>query len=232
VTELIKRFAANTTGRDFVVGDLHGCFDKFNAELVRIGFDRQVDRMFSVGDLGDRGAKSKECAELLYEPWFHAVRGNHEQMAVEAATDRNAMILLLMNGGDWFHELSCAEQQEIQRLYADLPLAIEVETKEPDGRFGILHAECPVADWNELEAALTGPNAESFAQWCIWNRERISNRNDAPVANVRAVICGHTPVRDAVRLGNHVFIDTGAVFGHALTIAQLTIGEIIKKEAA
>ena len=54
-TELVRRFAPNTAGRDFVVGDIHGCFDALGDEMDRIRFDPAVDRMFSVGDLVESG---------------------------------------------------------------------------------------------------------------------------------------------------------------------------------
>src|SRR3546814_7017992 len=82
---LHQRMPANTVGRDFIVGDMHGCLDLFQAQLDRIGFDPTKDRIFSVGDLADRGPDSMGCLRLLREPWFHAVRGNHEDMLLDYA---------------------------------------------------------------------------------------------------------------------------------------------------
>ena len=45
-----------------------------------IGFDKTKDRMFSVGDLPDRGIDSYGTLQLLNESWFYPVLGNHEQM--------------------------------------------------------------------------------------------------------------------------------------------------------
>lgn len=47
--------------------------------------------MFSVGDLIDRGGKSRDCLSLLYEKWFHAVKGNHEDI----------LNIIVNEGGDW-----------------------------------------------------------------------------------------------------------------------------------
>ena len=52
---LVQRFTQNTRGRDFVVGDLHGCFDHLRVMLEHIQFNRVTDRLFCVGDLVDRG---------------------------------------------------------------------------------------------------------------------------------------------------------------------------------
>ncbi|MBP5144082.1 metallophosphoesterase, partial [Pseudomonas chlororaphis] len=71
----IQRFEINTAGRDFAVGDIHGHFTKLQAALDAVQFDPTVDRLFSVGDLVDRGPESADVDTWLAKPWFHAVRG-------------------------------------------------------------------------------------------------------------------------------------------------------------
>src|SRR5690606_8090567 len=75
VAELIKPFARNTAGRDIAVGDIHGHFTALQRELDRIDFDPAVDRLFSVGDLVDRGPECEDVIKWLNYPWFHPVRG-------------------------------------------------------------------------------------------------------------------------------------------------------------
>ena len=41
----------NQVGRDFVVGDVHGCFRTLEVALLEIEFDPIRDRLFGVGDL-------------------------------------------------------------------------------------------------------------------------------------------------------------------------------------
>ena len=69
-------------GRDLIVGDVHGCFTKLRASLDAVGFNLERDRLFSVGDLVDRGPESDRALEWLAQPWFHAISGNHEDMAI------------------------------------------------------------------------------------------------------------------------------------------------------
>ena len=54
----MPRLAQNTVGRDIAVGDIHGCFTELQRGLDTIGFDPCTDRLFSVGDLVDRGPES------------------------------------------------------------------------------------------------------------------------------------------------------------------------------
>ena len=65
---MIKRFELNNKGRDYVVGDIHGCFSLLSKELYEIGFDEKTDRLFSVGDLVDRGTESHLAVEWLKKP--------------------------------------------------------------------------------------------------------------------------------------------------------------------
>lgn len=80
----LKSFEANFKGRDFVIGDLHGSFSVFLNLLDNLQFDHEVDRMFSVGDLVDRGPDNIECLRLIYEPWFHCTKSNHNQLVIDA----------------------------------------------------------------------------------------------------------------------------------------------------
>lgn len=53
---MLKKIPANTTGRDFVVGDVHGEYTKLMEGMARLDFSPGAgDRLFAVGDLIDRG---------------------------------------------------------------------------------------------------------------------------------------------------------------------------------
>jgi len=215
---MFQHFAANTTGRDFVVGDIHGCFRKLEVELAVLGFDSACDRLFSVGDLVDRGPDSELALEWLNKPWFHAVRGNHEQMAIDAVAGNMDAGCYIQNGGAWFLSRTAPERKAFADAFNALPIAIEVET--PTGLVGIVHADCPFESWPRLEAALAGGCAQLVAEACAWSRERITSKDCSGVTGVAMVFVGHTPVKQPTSLGNVHYIDTGAVFGKALTILQ------------
>jgi len=216
---MIKHFDKNTLGRDFVVGDIHGCFDLLNEKLVEINFNEKTDRLFSVGDLVDRGEKSVDCVKWLGKPWFHSVRGNHEQMAIDYALGNAEKYWYQSNGGQWFIDLPECDQTCFKVIFERLPIAIEVETN--NGLVGIIHADCPVDDWNVLKDKLNGLTKDKFIECCLWDRFRFNHAVDYPINNISKVYFGHTPVNEAKELGNCVFIDTGAVFGHKLTIIEI-----------
>ena len=212
-----KDFLQNAAGRDFIVGDIHGCFTRLQAHLDQFDFDTAVDRLFSVGDLVDRGPESEQVLEWLAKPWFHAVRGNHEQMAIDHIKGYSDTRMYIGNGGGWFVGLTREEQCLIADAFSALPIAITLETAA--GPVGIVHAECPTESWGGMLAALESKHAEQVAMCCMWNRDRITSGRDGDVAGVRAVVVGHTPMQQWTSLGNVIYIDTGAVFpGRDFTI--------------
>lgn len=143
---LVKELPANTAGRDFVIGDLHGAFSCLERALEGVKFDPAVDRLISVGDLVDRGPENEKCLRLLLEPWFFAVKGNHEQMMADYYADRPLGQWWLRNGGGWGlqHRLEntdySKEVRQLARASEDLPILLTVN--RPDGKkFHVLHAE-------------------------------------------------------------------------------------------
>lgn len=208
---LIRRFARNEIGRDLIVGDVHGCFGKLRAALAAVGFNPAAgDRLFSVGDLVDRGPESADALWWLDQPWFAAVAGNHEDMAVGFSLGREPLDLYAANGGAWLIGMTPPERLPFVDALAALPLAIELETGT--GLVCLVHADCPRATWAEFRAALAAGDLEAdhVAVMARWSRDRIGTGDRIGVPDVRAVVVGHTPVERPVALGNVYHIDTGA----------------------
>lgn len=135
-------------GRDFVIGDLHGAYQRLMQFMEFINFDKTKDRIFSVGDLVDRGPNSLECLMLIYEPWFFSVRGNHEELMVDFFTDGPTGMWWAPNGGAWGIQYANANSIDDQAMLVqdavkkarELPVMITVE--QQDGKFfHIIHAE-------------------------------------------------------------------------------------------
>lgn len=201
----LVRFSANHLGRDLAVGDIHGCFSRLQAALAAVQFNPIKDRLFSVGDLVDRGPESHLVLQWLDKPWFHAIRGNHEQMVVRTALgDPMPDVDHCQQGGEWLLRLTEGERRTIGERLACLPLAFEVQTAL--GPVGMVHADFPSDDWEDIERFAFG---EGAVDCCLWSRERYLRRDERPVTNVRAVVHGHTAVGKVETLGNVHFIDTG-----------------------
>ncbi|KVP17111.1 metallophosphoesterase [Burkholderia ubonensis] len=204
-------------GRDFVLGDIHGAFHLVMKALEKLNFDPAIDRLFSVGDLVDRGDYSEMALEFLNEPWVYAVRGNHEQMVLDlyasGTLDEKMLAFHVENNGmGWWLTTPPERQAALLAAFSRLPVAMEVSTAR--GTVGMVHAEVPVGmDWPTFIEKLEAFDRHTI-QSAIWGRVRATRNDTSGVVGVGRIFAGHTPqFEGARRLGNCYFIDTGAVFG-------------------
>lgn len=226
-----KHFEPNTIGTDYVVGDIHGCYATYMAAFDKLNFNPETDRMFSVGDLVDRGAHSLSCVDLLKLPYFHAVRGNHEQMPIDYLDNsdfahRHYAQTYSANGGDWFLDLHHDLQKVIADKFRELPIVITV------GDVAIVHADPVYPNFNKFLDALNGPetHAEYIQERAIWGRVYVYAEPGTVIEDCDRMFLGHTPQVSGPKIvGNMHFIDTGSVFGHSLTICKLD-GTVVVSE--
>lgn len=223
--EAVRSFPRNEWGRDYVVGDIHGCFRQLQRRLERLAFDPSRDRLFSVGDLLDRGPDSLATLRWLQYPWFHCCLGNHEAMLLSLAGDWRAHPdWFLFNGGQWWFELEDAQRAQVLEALLPLPFALEVATAW--GQVAIVHADVSAdLDWPAFVGALRqgDPHARATA---LWSRSRADGLVARGVAGIDRVVCGHTidPGRGVSVHGNVWFIDTGAFLdpdGESLTVLPM-----------
>ena len=233
--EAVVTLPHNATGRDLFAGDIHGQAMTFAAAVEMAGFrpDRG-DRLFLVGDLIDRGPRSDEMLEWLSRPGVHCVRGNHEQLLIDAVRSEDlksdAHELWEMNGGQWGYDVPVDRLRAWYDACIRLPFAIEIEPGPDDeGRepIVVVHAETPEGwSWPEYRASLRDPDGKARIHG-MWARERINSATgDTRTEGARWTVHGHTPLREVVRKGNAVWIDTGAAYADRYDGARVTITEM------
>lgn len=206
---LHQYFPENPTGRDFVVGDLHGCLNLLQEQLDRVKFDTACDRLFSVGDLADRGPDSLGCLRLLREPWFHAVHGNHEDMLINYAFPVAAPYaygstsgLFFNNGGRWVLDLDESERDELWTdlvpRVTQLPYVITVGGGAT--RFHVAHAELMTGRVDEsntwynrldggkkevlTDAMITDKVLATMIEQITWGRRLVRKATDSKATEV------------------------------------------------
>jgi hypothetical protein len=150
----VKTLEANTVGRDFVIGDLHGSYSIFCNLLANINFDATKDRIVSTADLCDRGPQSLACLMLLHEPWFYCIISNHEKMMLSAFENSGLTYIWWANGGTWAmtacndyvnkeHRIPAEDSVrlfELLPIVEKLPYLITIKTKSGK-KFHVIHAE-------------------------------------------------------------------------------------------
>ena len=155
-------------GRDFVIGDLHGEFDTLEHALEALAFEPARDRLFTLGDLIDRGPRSADALEWLEAGKFAGtVRGNHEQMMVHTLLlprpftpwRSGPAALWQMNGAEWWLESDEAERERARRdddppppivgrwldALAGMPYVTTIEYAER--RVGLVHSPGATDTW-------------------------------------------------------------------------------------
>lgn len=220
--QLIRRFAANLTGKDYICSDIHGHFSILQQALTNLGFDEQHDRLFSLGDLIDRGDESHLALEWLAKPWFFAIQGNHERMLINTVEQQSETLRRqwLMWGGDWAEDMDFDMLRPYYEAFSKLPIAIELELIN-GSTVGLVHAELPdECDWSKVKDLLfnTDPlKVEAIRETSdmLWNKIQPYSSPEkmalvGNVKNIQHVFHGHSIVEDYLTIANRTFMDLGA----------------------
>jgi serine/threonine protein phosphatase 1 len=205
-----QEFDKNINGRDFVTGDVHGYFNLVKMKMMELHFDKNVDRLFSCGDLIDRGPYSDQAIEWIKEPWFFAIKGNHEEMLCQYHSGKKWQGSYASHGGQWAIDLSEEERQVHVDVLNKLPDVFEIDTI--NGKIGIVHAEVPVHDWLEFKLNYSKYEEESRWSFDLFNYAMQHNTAYA-VDYIDYVIHGHSSVVKPIQVYNKFYIDSGFLSG-------------------
>lgn len=211
----------------YVLSDIHGEADRFDAMLHKIGFTAQ-DTLYILGDVVDRGPYGISLLLRIMEmPNVVMLLGNHEYMFLQyLSPDATETDILRWNRNgnhptlEEYADLAVSDRRRIKNFLRSLPTHLRVEV---DGR------------WFYLVHGFPGENVHDE----VWSRPALDAAN--PVADCTLVI-GHTPVAslgrsqeerlayiaELERRGEYAkilhapeFIDVDCCCGHDLTIKAL-----------
>ena len=219
---LVKVWDKEIKGKLWTVGDIHGCHTLLMNTLNQKGFDFENDLLVAVGDLVDRGPQNLECVELLSQPWFTSIRGNHEDLCIGGMSDQSYKRCHIANGGEWFYELDHQAQYNIAKTFAGLPVVLEVS--HHGKKFGFVHGHIEQNDWGEFKESFKNKSFRDPAELAMWGRERLDP--DATqythVSGVDAVFMGHSVVSQVCKRDNCYYIDVGSCFYGRLAVLGLS----------
>lgn len=225
-------------GRDFIVADTHGRVHELFDELRAHDFNPAIDRLFSCGDLVDRGPDSLGCLRLLKEKWFFAVLGNHDTMLLTLLRGRysayHGKADVSGHSMHWLMELSSAESAELAellKLLELLPLVMHVENSAGD--FNVVHAQLSrkilsglIMD-KDLRDGTMLMEAEPYLTWCrrlseeacareklgyleLGEGERLEVTTKPFEEGVRLTYVGHNRMHRCILHRSHLHFDRGA----------------------
>lgn len=202
----------------YTIGDIHGCLSQLQrlVEICERDGGAQKIKFVFIGDYIDRGPDSRSVVDFLIDlqTWspdeIICLRGNHEDLLLSTIEDETNEPNWLRNGGTatlYSYRVTGPIQLPRQHIewFRSLP------TFHDDGKRFFVHAgvhpERPLDQQHERDL--------------LWIREPFlsSSKNFG-----RLIVHGHTPLPDGVpdQRPNRLNIDTGAVYGRALTAAVFT----------
>ncbi len=222
----------------WLVGDVQGCARELDRLLGRIRFDPSRDELWSLGDLINRGPHSLEVLRLWRDVGGRGVIGNHEIYALRLRAGRDA------RRPDTLDSLLAApDADELLSALRAWPALAQLPGGDGTTEAWLVHAGIHPA-WRDLHATTRRLNAEPHddawltceeirfatrARFCTAAGERSASSGppDECPAGFRPwdefypgpvlVVHGHWATRGAYRGRYTLGLDSGCVYGGALT---------------
>lgn len=193
--------------RTFVIGDIHGCAATLRRLVESMLKAVPGDQIYLLGDIIDRGPDSKGVLDFIFELRerglsVSSVRGNHEEMLLQASDNSYNLSLWTTNGG----------QAALQSFQADGPGDIPHIYRD---FLGSLPPYILLDDFVIVHAGLNfdPPNPFEDTGAMLWTRSPYVDRQRI---GGRRLICGHTPVSrtrlEASLNSGKIMLDNGCVF--------------------
>ena len=212
----------------FVIGDVHGEYDLFTS-LVK-EYDKACHQLVLIGDLIDRGSRSKECLllakDLVENNQAVCLKGNHEDIFLRFLKDPEERFdNYILNGGGETIESLLHSGAVLEYSRTEISLMIQSRYKE----LLIFLENLPYFyEWENFLCVHAGVNL-SLSDWTktshrdfLWIRKEFHEEKNK---TNRKIIFGHTPTRylyqDMIKTSlwlsdNKIGIDGGAVYGGSL----------------
>ncbi len=225
------------TGPFDLIGDVHGCYDELVELMEQLGYrdgrHPEGRRAIFLGDLVDRGPKIPEVLRLVMDMVARGqalcLPGNHDVKLVQALRGKNVQVK---------HGLSCSleqlegEGEAFKRQVLEFLDGLVSHYELDGGRLVVAHAGMKA----EMAGRASGA-VRSFALYGETTGETDEfglpvRYNWAAEYSGRAmVVYGHTPVPQPEWLNRTLCIDTGCVFGGALTALRYPERELVSVKA-
>ncbi|MFC6092641.1 polynucleotide kinase-phosphatase [Saccharothrix lopnurensis] len=247
VREPLLNDLRHETGPFDVIGDVHGCRAELEELLVQLGYalvrdgeGRPVDavppagrRAVFVGDLVDRGPDTPGVLRLamgmVEAGHAFAVCGNHEQKLVRALRGRDVRVAHGL--AESLAQLA-AEPEEFRRRVERFCDGLVAHYVLDGGDLVVAHAGLPERYHGRASArvrafALYGDTTGETDEYGLPVRYPWADEYRGRAT----VLYGHTPVPETRWVNNTLCLDTGVVFGGALTALRHPEREVVSVPA-
>ncbi len=216
-----------------IIGDVHGCFDELLELLALLGYPRTDRRAIFLGDLVDRGPRTPDVLRLVMDMVGSGqalcVPGNHDVRLVRKLRGKD--VRLTHGLAETLEQLAQEPPEFLKEVEAFLDGLVGHFVLD-EGRLVVAHA-----GMKEQMAGRSSAAAREFALYGETTGE--TDEFGLPIrynwaADYRGsawTVYGHTPVPQAEWLNRTINIDTGCVFGGALTALRFPERELVSVPA-
>ncbi len=195
-----------TQEKIIAIGDIHGCLRSINSLLEKLSGYRQHTFVF-IGDYIDRGNNSKGVVDRLIkfgqERECIFIRGNHEQMLLNACY-KNDLDLWLMNGGRSTLSSYGGTYKDFNIPDEHLEFYKSTKMYYDSENYFFIHAGMSPKK-TIAECLESNKEIENF----LWEREHL-NAFETPWE--KTIVFGHTPRSRPIKKNKMRGIDTGCVY--------------------
>jgi serine/threonine protein phosphatase 1 len=202
--------------RTFIIGDIHGCFDELIELTEKIGLT-ESDMLISVGDIVDRGNKSKEVYEyFLNRPNSKVLVGNHERKHQNKILSYAQEIVKVQFGVDYENFLKWIDTLNYYYETEDAIIIHAFFEHDKDLKEQKQEVLCGSTSGDRYLEKKYAP--ETF--WTEYYKGK------------KPIIYGHHVVGDNPKILNNTFgIDTGCCHGNYLTAIELPSFNVVQVKA-
>jgi predicted phosphodiesterase len=223
MAELVRTVEPRNGARLIFVGDIHGCYDELVELLERVA-PAADDVVVSVGDVVTKGPAADRCLDLWRERGYLAVKGNNEIKLLQRA---KPVLRLLMRD-----ERAVMRRRDLLRYMRAWPLVVDFPLQRVTAVHGGFLPRMEVTEEDVERQRHVVPELR-------WIRKMAGEWRSVPKAfkrkddvlwaekwrGDRFVLYGHTPLREPRRDKKALGLDTGCVYGGALTAAVWSDGQ-------
>lgn len=212
--------------KTIVIGDVHGCYKELKEMIEMLEesgeYKKGIDKLVFLGDYIDRGSDSRLVIEFIRNlqknyDYVIALKGNHEDMLLNYLYEDDAS--WTWNG----YEATMNSYRGFDKQFkSDVQWMRALPLYHEDENFVYVHAGIDVYK----------PMKKQNKNTLLWVREDFIYN---PKVYHKQVIFGHTPVafldedgdnKPVYTYTHNIDIDTGCVYGGALTALIINDGEI------